>query len=109
MMRQTRLAFKFCLLAVLMLALPIVVLVRHSLTDSATPEGAALAWFSAGCLAVGLYLLLSLYRSLADDHPIMVRQDGERFVLVEGLHRLEACKMLGEETIIGVRVQARKH
>ena len=41
--------------------------------------------------------------------PIMVRQDGERFVLVEGLHRLEACKMLGEETIIGVRVQARKH
>ena len=40
---------------------------------------------------------------------IMVRQDGERFVLVEGLHRLEACKMLGEETIIGVLVQARKH
>jgi|SRR5215813_4164667 len=24
--------------------------------------------------------------------PILVRQDGERFVLVEGLHRLEACK-----------------
>jgi len=31
--------------------------------------------------------------------PILVRQDGERFVLVEGLHRLEACKQLGEETI----------
>jgi ParB-like chromosome segregation protein Spo0J len=41
--------------------------------------------------------------------PIMVREDGGRFVLVEGLHRLEACKMLGEETIIGVLVQARKH
>jgi ParB-like chromosome segregation protein Spo0J len=41
--------------------------------------------------------------------PVMVRQDGERFVLVEGLHRLEACKMLGEATIIGVLVQARKH
>ena len=41
--------------------------------------------------------------------PIMVRQDGERFVLVEGLHRLEACKMLGEQTIQGVLVQARKH
>ena len=41
--------------------------------------------------------------------PIMVRQDGKRFVLVEGLHRLEACKMLGEETIVGVLVQARKH
>ena len=24
--------------------------------------------------------------------PILVRQVGERFVLVEGLHRLEACK-----------------
>jgi sulfiredoxin len=41
--------------------------------------------------------------------PILVRQDGERFVLVEGLHRLEACKQLGEETIFGYRVQARRH
>jgi methyl-accepting chemotaxis protein len=67
LMRQTRLAFKFCLLATLMLALPIVVLVRHLLNDSATPGGAALAWFSAGCVALGLYLVLSLYRSLNDD------------------------------------------
>src|SRR5881275_829870 len=29
--------------------------------------------------------------------PIMVRQDGERFMLVEGLHRLEACKDAGRE------------
>ena len=41
--------------------------------------------------------------------PILVRQDGERFVLVEGLHRLEACKALGEETILGYLVDARKH
>ena len=41
--------------------------------------------------------------------PILVRQDGERFVLIEGLHRLEACKALGEETIAGVIVQARRH
>jgi sulfiredoxin len=41
--------------------------------------------------------------------PILVRQDGERFVLVEGLHRLEACKQLGEETILGYFVQARQH
>jgi sulfiredoxin len=41
--------------------------------------------------------------------PIMVRQDGERLVLVEGLHRLEACKQLGEETILGYLVQARRH
>ena len=33
--------------------------------------------------------------------PILVRRDGDRFVLVEGLHRLEACKALGEETIYG--------
>ena len=37
--------------------------------------------------------------------PIRVRADGERFVLVEGLHRLEACKALGETTIVGVLVQ----
>jgi sulfiredoxin len=41
--------------------------------------------------------------------PIMVRRDGERFVLVDGLHRLEACKALGEETIFGYLVQAPKH
>jgi sulfiredoxin len=41
--------------------------------------------------------------------PILVRQDGDRFVLVEGLHRLEACKQLGEETIVGYVVQARRH
>jgi ParB-like chromosome segregation protein Spo0J len=41
--------------------------------------------------------------------PILVRKDGERFVLVEGLHRLEACRQLGEATIAGYLVQARRH
>ena len=41
--------------------------------------------------------------------PILLRRDGERFVLVEGLHRLEACKKLGETTIFGYLVDARKH
>ncbi len=41
--------------------------------------------------------------------PILVRPDGERFVLVEGFHRLEACKALGEETIVGLLVRARQH
>jgi len=41
--------------------------------------------------------------------PILVRRDGDRFVLVEGLHRLEACKALGEQTIVGFLVQAAKH
>ena len=41
--------------------------------------------------------------------PIMVRADGARFVLIEGLHRLEAAKALGETTIFGFIVDARKH
>jgi sulfiredoxin len=41
--------------------------------------------------------------------PILVRRDGDRLVLVEGLHRLEACKALGEATIFGYLVQAAKH
>jgi sulfiredoxin len=40
---------------------------------------------------------------------ILVRADGARFVLVEGLHRLEAAKALGEKTIIGFGVEGRKH
>jgi uncharacterized ParB-like nuclease family protein len=38
--------------------------------------------------------------------PILVRPDEDRFVLVEGLHRLEACKALGEKTILGLLVSA---
>ena len=40
--------------------------------------------------------------------PILVRRDGERLVLVEGVQRLEACRSLGEETIVGAIVQARR-
>jgi sulfiredoxin len=41
--------------------------------------------------------------------PILVRPDAARLVLVEGLHRLEAAKALGEATIVCYRVDARKH
>src|SRR5690348_743235 len=40
--------------------------------------------------------------------PILARRDGERFVLVHGLHRVEACKALGEESIFGYLVQAQR-
>jgi len=40
--------------------------------------------------------------------PIQVRKDGERLVLVEGLHRLEAARALGEETIPGIFVGAKR-
>jgi ParB-like chromosome segregation protein Spo0J len=46
---------------------------------------------------------------LGQQVPILVRRDGDRFVLVEGLHRLEACRQLGEETILSYLVQARRH
>ncbi len=41
--------------------------------------------------------------------PIQVRQGKGRVVLVEGLHRLEACKALGEMEIRGFLVQARRY
>ena len=39
--------------------------------------------------------------------PIQLRTDGERFVLIEGLHRLEAMRALGEETIDAFLVSSR--
>jgi ParB-like nuclease domain len=39
---------------------------------------------------------------IGQQEPILVRRDGERFVLIDGFHRLEACKALGEEKILGV-------
>lgn len=41
--------------------------------------------------------------------PIRLRPDGDRFVLVEGLHRLEALRALGEDTVLGYLVRARLH
>jgi hypothetical protein len=43
---------------------------------------------------------------IGQETPILVRRDRDRFVLVDGLHRLEACKALGEETIVGFLVSA---
>ena len=40
--------------------------------------------------------------------PIQLRKGDGRYVLVEGLHRLEACRALGEDTITCVFVDARK-
>lgn len=41
--------------------------------------------------------------------PVRVRHDGERYVLVNGVHRLAACKALGEATITAYLVQATQH
>jgi ParB-like chromosome segregation protein Spo0J len=41
--------------------------------------------------------------------PIRVRADGDRFVLIEGMHRLEALRALGEETVEGYVVHAQLH
>ena len=41
--------------------------------------------------------------------PIRVRTDGDGFVLIEGLHRLEAMRALGETRIDAYLVRARLH
>lgn len=41
--------------------------------------------------------------------PIQVRHDGKRHVLVEGLHRLEAMRLLGDTDINAYLVQAKRH
>jgi sulfiredoxin len=41
--------------------------------------------------------------------PIQVRRDDKRYVLVTGLHRLEAARSLGEQTIQALLVHARQH
>jgi hypothetical protein len=41
--------------------------------------------------------------------PIRVRHDGKRYILVEGLHRMEAMKWLGDVEIDAYLVQAQKH
>ena len=46
---------------------------------------------------------------LGQQTPISVRHDGERYVLVAGLHRMEACKALGEDSMTAILVRATQH
>jgi ParB/RepB/Spo0J family partition protein len=46
---------------------------------------------------------------LGQQTPISVRHDGKRYVLVAGLHRMEACKALGEESMTAILVRAIQH
>jgi len=41
--------------------------------------------------------------------PIRVRADGKRFVLIKGMHTLEALRALSEEQIEGYLVRAQLH
>ncbi len=41
--------------------------------------------------------------------PIQVRREGAGFILIEGLHRLEALRALGEQTVAVYIVRARLH
>ena len=41
--------------------------------------------------------------------PVQVRRDESRFVLVSGLHRLEALKAVGEDTVEALIVHARRY
>ena len=41
--------------------------------------------------------------------PIRLRADGDKFVLIEGFHRLEALRALGDETVEAYLVHARLH
>lgn len=41
--------------------------------------------------------------------PIRLRKSKDGYVLIEGLHRLEALKALGEETVDGFLVRAALH
>ena len=46
---------------------------------------------------------------LGQQTPISVRHDGERYILVAGLHRMEACKALGENSMTAILVRATQH
>jgi sulfiredoxin len=43
-----------------------------------------------------------------DQRPIQVRRGKGRYVLIKGLHRLEAVRALGDKTIDALIVQARR-
>jgi len=45
----------------------------------------------------------------AEEHPIQVRQGKDRYVLIKGVHRLEARKALGDVTIEAYIVAAQQH
>jgi methyl-accepting chemotaxis protein len=68
LMRRVRIVTKLSLLAVVLMTPPILMLVHYFLTEPAGDGAAAwIAWLSAACLIVSLYVLLAIYRSFALD------------------------------------------
>jgi ParB-like chromosome segregation protein Spo0J len=61
------------------------------------------------CWTLKVQVLAESMLQVGHQTPILLRRDGDRFVLVEGLQRPEACRALGETTIDGYLVDARKH
>ena len=49
------------------------------------------------------------FEAEADERPIQVRRGKGHYVLVKGVHRLEARKALGEETIQAYIVRAQPY
>ncbi len=64
LMKRLRLAFKFVLLALLLLTPPVVILIRSA---QGTPSESGIAWLSAVCAVLGGYFLLAFYASFAHD------------------------------------------
>jgi hypothetical protein len=54
-------------------------------------------------------LLAESYLDAEHQPPIQVRPDGERWILVKGINRLEALKSLGEAKVEAIVVRARRH
>src|SRR5665647_2164090 len=85
---------------------------RPSISTKRSPSARTLigtCWPSLSMLAARVDEIAASMLKDGQQVPIKVRADGDRFVLIEGLHRLEAAKALGEKTIVGYRVDARKH
>lgn len=67
LMRHLRLATKLLLLAIVLIAPPLVMLVQYSLTESTGTGATLVAWLCGVCLVLSAYLLLAFYRSFAQD------------------------------------------
>ncbi|MBC7681759.1 MAG: cache domain-containing protein [Ferruginibacter sp.] len=76
LMRRLRLGGKILLLAVVLLATPVLLLLQYALSGS---SGAGMAWFSGTSVLVSVYLLLAFYTSFTQDLA-QVRQAMDQLV-----------------------------
>ena len=110
-MRQLSLALKLVLLAVILLAPPVLILIQYFLTESAGTGSTLMVWLSTVCVVLAVYFLLAFYCSFTRDlaqvtHALQQILRGDLRLVLRAQGRDELAALTSVTSKIGAAVSS---